>query len=168
MHERAEEEDGGGGLVRVSFRVEVRLGYPNPSPSPSPSPSPNPTDHVQLRREREVASASAVLQLEDVELQRHLVRMMRWEVGGLGAQAESVHAMKRHQPDDSERCERRVRRAEEQHTLDARCQQSAPEAAHADVKANAQRRKPNLPDPSTCAGEHEERDWWRQRVSERR
>ena len=105
---------------------------------------------MQLRREREVAST--LLQLEDVELQRHLVRMMRWEVGGLGAQAESVHAMKRHQPNDSERCERHVSRAEEQHTLDARCQQSAPEAAHADVKSNAQRRKPNLPDPSTCAG----------------
>ena len=140
------------------------MGYPNPNPSPSPSPSP--TNHVQLRREREVAST--LLQLEDVELQRHLVRMMRWEVGGLGAQAESVHAMKRHQPNDSERCERHVSRAEEQHTLDARCQQSAPEAAHADVKSNAQRRKPNLPDPSTCAGKHEERDRWRQRVSERR
>eukprot|EP00964_Phaeocystis_antarctica_P042246 scaffold24191_cov69-Phaeocystis_antarctica.AAC.10 len=73
----------------------------------------------------------------------------------------------RHQPDDSERGESRVGGAEEQHALDACCHQRALEPAHADVEANAQRRKAELADPSTWPSEHEERDRWRERVSER-
>jgi hypothetical protein len=95
------------------------------------------------------------------------VRVRVREINESHARKLSQFMPERHQPDDSECGERRVGRAEEQHALDARCRQSTLEPAHADVEANAQRRKPELADPSTWPSEHEERDRWRQRVSER-